>query len=150
MAGYVQVFTGKTAAVAAPTAATDGVPLRLGSSGFLASSDDQGFGEDTDEVLLEIYSTAGSGTPMEVAAPIRQWGWNPSLAAWFPLGTGAGATKGQVNDGLKLEETESDKIRHAERVFIGGFTRYALSTGAFTGTITLAARLSALPGKVRP
>lgn len=129
MAGKVTVWTDKTSAVSAPSAATDGVDLYAGKPG---SAEDGWYGHDVDECEVRIYSTAGSGA-MSIDY-VRMWGYDPSSARWFPLGTGTDADKGKLNGGLPIGETATDQICHTERINVGGFTRFALSSGTFNGT----------------
>lgn len=98
MATYA-LLTDAIAANGAPTLVTHGVELRTG----LAPP-------EGDHMFL-LRSTAGSGT-MTVA--VRLWGYYSTLAAWSPIGTGPITTRGYVNAGVTLGETEADKIAFSE------------------------------------
>lgn len=146
--GVVTLFQGRTSAVAAPSAATDGVPLWKGMSNFL--NPDEGFNQDIFEARLLIYNTAyTSGVPSIAYA--RLWlGFriSPSVLKWIPPGTGTGnaaasTDKGRLNAGAAIDGNATS-IYHAEMIRdLGTPERAALETGAFTGVFTLAARLQA-------
>ena len=87
------------------------------------------------EAGLLLYSTAGSGT---MTCTARLWGYHPGPAAWFPLGTGADATKGTINAASTLDETAADKLRHLEPLALLGIagSRLYLEITAIGGTST--------------
>ena len=109
-----------------PTGATDGLSLdavyRLFN--FMPS-----------EAGLLLYSTAGSGT---MTCTARLWGYHPGPAAWFPLGTGADATKGTINAATATGESGTDVIRHCEPMALLGVagSRLYLEITAIGGTET--------------
>lgn len=147
--GVVTVFQAKTSAVAAPSLATDGVPLWKGMAGFL--NPNEGFNEDVDEAELALFETAyTSGVPALDHA--RVWGMlrvDATTIKWIPLGQGTGnasasTDKGRLNAGATIEGATAITLRHAERIRgLREFERIAVSTGAFTGVFTLACRLQA-------
>ncbi len=114
----ITLLTAATATTTAPSAATDGVALP----------------HTTDLATLFLYSSAGSGT-MDVTC--RLWGYNTALAKWFPLGTGADATKGTVNAGSAMGETGTNAIAHCEVVnSLHRINRVALQVVTINGTST--------------
>lgn len=125
------LLTAQTSDTSAPSSGSDGVAVVL-----------NGHPDDSDEYLLEVWSTAGSGTM--VASPIL-WGYT-ATGGWAPLGTHAtAATKGMINGGNALGETGTNTIQHKEIVRgIKHCTRVALQMTAIGGTSTaISARLSA-------
>lgn len=87
---------------------------------------------DVAEVL--VRSTAGSAT---MTCTVRLWGYVTSIATWFPLGPGADATKGYLNNGAAIGETSTDSITHAERVRgLFSFDRIYAEILAIGGTAT--------------
>lgn len=116
----VQLLTAATATNSPPSGASAGVEVNSLK-----------FPEDG---LLVLKSTAGSGT---MTVTCRAWGYDLSLAAWFPLGTGAAATKGVINGGDAIGETEADTIAHGE-ILSGSrhLTRVYLEITAIGGTAT--------------
>jgi hypothetical protein len=149
--GVVTLFQGKTSTVAAPSLATDGVPLWKGAANFL--NPNEGFNEDLDEADLILYHTVyTSGVP--AVAYARWWGGvriDPATLIWVPGGQGtghAGATtdKGRLNAGASIDGPTATSLYHMERIRgLRSLERIALETGGFTGAFTLAARLQ---GKV--
>lgn len=114
----ITLLTAAIATTSAPSAATDGVAL----PGL------------TDLATLFVYSTAGSGT---MTVTTRLWGYNSQVAKWFPVGTGADATKGTINEGAATGETGTDVIAHAEPIQgLRAFQRVALQVTAIGGTNT--------------
>ena len=83
------------------------------SAGVANPQPDIGPLPDGAEVL--VRSTAGSAT---MVVTVRLWGYSTVAATWFPLGPGAAATKGYLNNGAALDElpTVANTISHAERV----------------------------------
>ena len=147
--GYVTVFSGKTAAVAAPTTASDGTALWKGSGFKLGAN--EGFNEDgLAEAELSLYETAyTSGVP--AIAYGRLWGMlrlTETTFKWIPIGQGTGAAgastdKGRLNSGAAIDGPTGTTLRHSERVSgLREFERIAVETGAFTGVFTLECRLS--------
>ena len=136
-----------SAANSAPSAATAGVPLRRRAVGLLSADD--GFPFDVDEASLYLWNASGTGALSLAYA--RLWVYIDGF--WQPLGTGTAADKGKLNrhdDGTgtisyEIESHVNDKLRHIERV--RGFMeaeRIYLELGAFTGTMTVSARLRAI------
>ena len=147
---FVTVFTGKTAAVAAPTLATDGTPLWKGSGNRMLP--DEGFTEDAFDdngAEISLYETAyTSGVPS--IAYGRLWGMlriSTAVFKWIPIGTGTGnagaaTDKGRLNAGAAIDGAATN-LRHSERVFgLREFERIAVETGAFTGVFTLECRIT--------
>jgi hypothetical protein len=85
-----------------------------------------------DEVEVIVRSTAGSAT---MTCTVRLWGYVAST--WVPLGPGADATKGYLNNGAAIGETAADTIVHAERVRgLFSFDRVYAEILAIGGTST--------------
>ena len=128
---YLTLLASATATNSPPTLASDGVSL--------ATSAIRG-----DRGLCLVQSTAGSGT---MTVTIRLWGYSAVPAAWAPLGYGADATKGVINDGAALGETGTNLIQHAELIDgLENFDRLYAEITAIGGTSTaiscyLAARI---------
>mgnify|MGYP003408529374 CR=1 FL=1 len=139
----VTLLQGVTAANTAPTAATHGVPLWRGASGFL--NGEEGFHRSPEEASLIIYNTAGTGALSIAYAKL----WLYIGGFWFPAGTGVAADKGKLNyhdvagtATYTIASYANDLLRHTER--IRGFaeaTRMALELSTFTGTFTVTAKL---------
>ena len=144
--GVVTVFQGATAAIAAPTLITDGVPLWKHGKKFL--NPNEGFVEDVDEVTVLLYHTAYvSGVPS--LAFVRAWGGymlDEATCLWVPLGTGTGNTgtatdKGRLNAGAAIDGNAT-KLFHAEKIRgISELARFALEVGTVTGSFTFKAQL---------
>lgn len=116
----LQLLNGVTAVNSPPTAIEDGEGLE--KSHFL------------NEAILLVVSTAGS-VVMDVT--IRLWVWSDVTAIWHPLGAGADATKGTVNDGAAMGETTADQIAHSEIVVgIKHLDRIYAEVTAINGTAT--------------
>lgn len=115
----IQLLSAATATNGAPSAATDGVALP----------------HLTDRSLLFLHSTAGSGT---MTVTCKLWGYNGTLAKWYPLGTHAtAATKGIINAGNAIDATAANTLRHCEEVTsLRRLTRVYLEITAIGGTET--------------
>lgn len=90
----------------------------------------------TDRAVLFAYGDCdAAGT---YSCTIKLWGYNTSLAKWFPLGTDAtAANKGIINGGSALGETEADIMTHAEEVTgLRRFDRMYAEVTAISGTGT--------------
>lgn len=112
-----------------PSGAAAGKPIHLNMDGQ-SVGEGMAFGDDA--AVLLVRSTAGSGT---MTVTIRMWGY--ASAVWFPLGTGADATKGTINDGVALGETSADLIRHMEIMQgLSGLERIYAEITAIGGTAT--------------
>lgn len=95
----VTLLTAATATNSAPSGATAGVAMP----------------HLTDRALLFAYGTCTAGQTYSVT--LKLWGYNATLATWFPLGTHAtAATKGVLNAGNALGETQSDSMQHCEEI----------------------------------
>lgn len=119
------VLTGTTTTNNAPSAATDGVRL------WRNQVYGEGLHRNTDRAVVIVDGAATAATVGSVT--VKLWGWNPTAADWFPLGTSTtAANKGVLNEETALEETDSDKIQHTEIVQgLTAFTRiYAELTAA--------------------
>ena len=80
-----------------------------------------------------VYNTAGTN-PVSVSF-IRLWGYNAASAKMFPLGTGADADKGKINNAGTLGETDTDDLRHAEVVlYLGMWDGIMAEVGTTGGT----------------
>lgn len=117
----------------ASSTATNSPPAGA-SAGLEVNTIYSAFGRVPDTMSLRVWSTAGSGT---MSATFRLWGYDPLVADWMPVGTGAAATKGVINEGGALDETAADELRHTELVdFVGHFSRVYLEITAISGTAT--------------
>jgi hypothetical protein len=80
-----------------------------------------------------VYNTAGTN-PVSVTF-IRLWGYNAASGKMFPLGTGADADKGKINNAAALGETDTDDLRHAEVVlYLGMWDGIMAEVGTTGGT----------------
>jgi hypothetical protein len=141
----VTLLQGVTAANTAPTAATHGVPLWRGASGFLNA--EEGLMRDTPEASLILWNTDGTGALSLAYAKV----WAYIGGIWTPLGTGVAGDKGKLNyhdvagtATYTIASVTNDVLRHVER--IRGFkeaTRMALEVSTWSGTFTLKAQLIA-------
>lgn len=119
------VLTGTTSTNGAPSAATDGERL------WRNQVNGAGLHRNTDRAAVIVDGAATASTTGSVT--IKLWGYNPTAADWFPLGTSTTvANKGLLNEESALEETDTDKIQHTEIVQgLTAFTRiYAELTAA--------------------
>lgn len=116
--GFIPLWSGVSAANGKPSGATAGMPLAKGADG---SKTGYGFTIDADEALLLLWNTDVDSETKEVTG--RLWiyfskighGENAmTVNSWFPIGTGADATKGTINAGSAMGETDTDIVRHAE------------------------------------
>lgn len=125
----VRLVEAATAANAAPAGAPSSTPAAtvgflLGSATLLQGS-----------CSVRIYSTAGSATMAMTYA--RLWGYSISSGFWSPLGTGADATKGYLNNGAAFGETGSDVIRHQEPIgYVDHLDGIYVELGVISGTST--------------
>jgi hypothetical protein len=124
----------KSIVILAPVTATNSPPSGA-SAGIATTEISNLFNFMPSDAALLLYSTAGSGT---MTATARLWGYHPSAADWFPIGTGAAATKGQINAVSTLDETGADKIRHCELLALAGLigSRLYIEITAIGGTST--------------
>jgi hypothetical protein len=118
----------------APTAATDGRPLRRGGNG--AYRQWEGFDPTVDECSL-MYKQSGTGT--QTCAYLRVWLYSAALAEWIPAGSGDDADKGKLNASAgtpyALGEVGTDEILHTERIRgLREFERIYIEAGALGGT----------------
>jgi hypothetical protein len=128
----ITLLSAATATTSAPTAATDGVAMP----------------HTTDLATLFVYSSAGSGTMTFTG---RLWGYNTTLAKWFPLGPGADATKGTINGGTALGETGTDSIAHCEVLdSLFNIHRVYMQVVAIGGTSTAIEAVLSCPQWGRP
>lgn len=122
----LSLLVAATATNSAPSGASAGVAL--------TAFDVKGLGWSPRVGSLRIWSSAGSGT---MTATIRLWGYDSLIADWLPLGPGADATKGTINDGNALGETGANIIRHTEPVDLPcHFERLYVEVTAIGGTAT--------------
>ncbi len=134
------------AGIAAPTLATDGVPLMRGVENQLVG---EGFVEHVDEVEVLVEGAVTGGTAGTIAS-IRLYGWDPnafSANKWFPIGGGPAGDTGKLNANatvpFQFAETGTDIIRHAERVRgLREFTRIYAQYGVLTNVTRLDVTLS--------
>jgi hypothetical protein len=105
----------------------------------------------TDRALLLLYSVNATGLGTAMSVTCKLWGYHPTLAKWFPLGTNAtAASKGLINATNAMGETASDVIRHCEEVTsLRGFTRVYLEVTAIDAATTeIAAYLDCRPSEL--
>lgn len=125
-----------TLEILASATATNGVPSGASAGARL---DDIGQQLQLNRGIVKIVSTAGSDT---MSVTIRLWGYCPTAAEWIPLGSGADADKGKLNESpagtyTALGEVDTDQILHAEPVEgLWGFTRIYAQIAAISGTST--------------
>ncbi len=128
------ILAATLAANGAPSGATAGVPVYPDNANY---NTDQGIcyaNQPAGVAVVFVNSTAGSGT---MAATLRLWGYHSASACWYPVGTGADATKGQLNAVASIGESVSDGIRHAESFYLLGlFDRVYLEVMTISGTGT--------------
>lgn len=127
----IRLVEGATATTSTPTGAPSATPAS--GTGFDLRKLEWG-GLLPDSAEIHVYSTAGSGV-MDVTA--RVWNYALSGAVWAPLGTGAAATKGILNNGAAIGETGSDTIRHSEPLaYIANLDGIAVTIDGINGTDT--------------
>jgi hypothetical protein len=105
----------------------------------------------TDRALLMLHSVNATGLGTAMSVTCKFWGYHPTLAKWFPLGTNAtAASKGLINATNAMGETASDVIRHCEEVTsLRGFTRVYLEVTAIDAATTeIAAYLDCRPSEL--
>lgn len=137
---FLRLLTNVSATNGKPTGATAGVAVRPGSNGLLPG---EGFHDDCEDAVLLVWDRAGSGV---MTGTFRLWGFVASIVIgtvtitinrWFPIGTGADASKGTINAGAALGETDTDDVGHAEPVVnLRMFSRLYLEVVAIGGTAT--------------
>lgn len=103
-----RLVDGATADTSAPTASTDGVPWSEGADhaphGVLS--------KEAERCLVAVYESSGSGT-LSIGY-VKIWGYLASIDKWFPIGTGADADRGKLNDRLAIGEVAADDLRLIE------------------------------------
>lgn len=125
----VCLFADLAVAAAAPTLATQGVPVPHVDSAAIA-----GLGYRERPPLEATLVIKGAGTGVLTFTGGRLWGYHTASAKWYPLGTGTDADKGKINGGVALGEVSADNLVHAEPVlFLGHFDRVYLE-GTPAGT----------------
>lgn len=108
----IPLLTAATATTSAPSSSSDGaeIPRWWG----------------TDEGTIYVQSTDGADT---MTCKVRMWGYQPRLDEWFDLGL--------LNAGADIAETDTDSIRHQERISgLAPFTRLHGQLTAIGGTST--------------
>lgn len=109
----IKLLNAATATNSPPSGATAGFPLRKGDGQILSN----GFGEDVNEAVFALVSTAGSAT---MTCTIRLWGYAADSAAWHPMGPqptgGTDASRGEVNNATAIGEIASDVLSYSEVV----------------------------------
>ena len=108
----ITLLTAQNGTNSAPSVDTDGVStngLRVG-------------GNIPDTCTVMVKSTAGSG---DMSVTLKLWAYSGDTGIWAPLGTHAtAASKGILNEGNAIGETNTDYIAHAEPVsYLGHFDR---------------------------
>lgn len=131
---HICVLSGATAANGQPSGASAGVPC-YDTNVYSETSVGACYQSlPSRESTVLVASTAGSGT---MTVTIRLWGYNSATGEWFPLGTGADASKGVINAGAAIGEVKTDKILHAEPLLMAGhFDRLYAEITAIGGTAT--------------
>lgn len=87
-----------------------------------------------DRAELVVGSVAGYGT-MDVT--IRLWCYTSALGMWIPIGVGADATKGTINNLTAMGETSANLIAHGETVSgLSAYERAYAEVVAISGTST--------------
>lgn len=66
-----------------------------------------------DDWEIYIHNTAGTAA---VNCKVRLWAYNITTGKVYPWGVGTGAAKGILNDAASIDESDTDKVRHWERV----------------------------------
>lgn len=127
----IELLASRTTTNNPPSAATDGIDLNsLRPAAGRPVSTTGG---------IYLYSTAGSGT-MTVQG--RVWGYVSGPNKWFPLGSGADADKGKLNEAVAgtfttIGETTSDQLLHVEPIRnLGLLHRLYLEITSIGGTST--------------
>lgn len=128
----IKLIENVIATSAAPSAATDGVPVhqtKLYETADKALSYSQHPAAEA-TLVIDVVGSAGTVTGM-----FRLWGYQECTGKWYPMGTGADADKGKVNEGTELGEVASNVVLHAEPVlYVGHFDRIYLQCTAIGGT----------------
>ncbi len=103
----IELMASATATSAIPSATSDGLSMEDFRSAL--------GGTIPDIVTLLLKSTAGSGT-MTVTAKL--WLMLGTAATdWVPAGTGGDTTKGTLNAGAAIGESDTDRLYHTEPIF---------------------------------
>jgi hypothetical protein len=110
---HVSLLVAAAAANGKPAGANAGVALSVLDSLIGAQ-------RPIPEAELRAWSSAGAGV---LDANLRGWGYDPTAAKWFPMGTGMDDLKGQLNDGNTIGESDTDQIVHSE--IVRGVRRYS-------------------------
>jgi hypothetical protein len=87
--------------------------------------------------VVRVCNTAGTGAVS--ITYVRLWEYHSASAKMYPLGIGADADKGKLNNGAALGVTGTDVLRHAETVPIairGDGIQAEIGVTAGTGTET--------------
>ncbi len=87
--------------------------------------------------VVRICNTAGTGAVS--ISYVRMWEYHTVSAKMYPLGIGADADKGKLNNGAALGVTGTDVLRHAETIPIairGDGIQAEIGVTAGTGTET--------------
>lgn len=128
----LKILSAATATNSAPSGNSAGFPLRRGAAG---QAQGEGLADDVDSAVLQVASTAGSGT---MTVTLKLWGYSSVTGGWHPFGTHAtDATRGIINEGNAIGEVATDLLRHAEMVAgLTAFERIYLEVTAIGGTAT--------------
>jgi hypothetical protein len=123
----ITLLEAETGDTSAPTLATDGQPIRR------KNSTREGLRDGMDEMMLEVSADRTAGSALSFK--LRLFVYDAELAKWFPLGIGAGSSKGYVNDDDAIDETASTEVRHTERIAgLKDFDRVAMQITNFAGS----------------
>ncbi len=131
---YLQLTMGTSA----PSAATDGNPLRLGAS---IGKPDQGFTDGQLENLVLYYRATVTAGQTATMSFLRLWVYfEPAggTADWYPVGpvpASTDADRGKLNSAVALGEIVTDKLHLTQVVNLpGGASRVYLQQGTSGGS----------------
>ncbi len=112
---YLQLLNNVSITDNAPTLATDGFPVQKVASDQASG---QGFNRSANSGVVAVKGTVTPSTTGSMV--LRFFGYITVMDAWFPLGVGADADKGKLNNiqgtFTATGETGTDIIRHVELV----------------------------------
>jgi hypothetical protein len=129
---YLPIVTGATANSAVPSAATAGVSIWRGRGE--PRQLDLGLLDTCNTANIVVWSTAGTGV---LTVTVRLWFYSSHTGKWHPFGAGADGTKGTINAGNAMGETDADIVAHTEVIKdFQGFDRVYAQILAIGGTST--------------
>lgn len=133
----VRLIEGETSATGKPVEGAAATVLKAAPTADeffdLRSINDNYKGAFPTACQLLVWNTAGTN-PVSITF-VRLWGYNATSGKMFPLGTGADADKGKINNTASLGETDTDDLRHAEVVlYLGLWDGIQAEIGTTGGT----------------